>query len=60
MCGILTDTDDAESYEDSESELEAYDIDFDSDDGGRMMVDDSDADIVMNIIDDLGVKASIV
>ena len=57
---IFIDTDDAESYEDIESELEAYDIDFDYDDGGRMMVDDSDADIVMNIIDDLGVKASIV
>ena len=60
MTRIFIDTDEAESYEDIESELEAYDIDFDYDDGGRMMVDDSDADIVMNIIDDLGVKASIV
>lgn len=39
---------------------EAYNIDFDYDDGGRMMVDDSDVDIIMDIIDDLGVKASIV
>ena len=44
----------------SQSELEAYDIDFDYDDAGRMMVDDSDADIVMDIIDDFGVKSSIV
>ena len=32
---------------------------IDTDDAGRMMVDDSDADIVMDIIDDFGVKASI-
>lgn len=44
MTRIFIDTDDAENYEDIESELE----------------DDSDADIVMDIIDDFGVKASIV
>lgn len=60
MTRILIDTDDAENYEDIESELEAYDIDFDYDDDGRMMVDDSDTNTVMDIIDDLGVKASIV
>lgn len=60
MTRIFIDTDDAENYEDIESELEAYNIDFDYDDSGCMMVDDSDADIVMDIIDDFGVKASIV
>ena len=60
MTRIFIDTDDAENYEDIESELEAYDIDFDYDDAGRMMVDDSDADIVMDIIDGFGVKSSIV
>ena len=59
MTRIFIDTDDAENYEDIESELEAYNIDFDYDNGGRMMVD-SDADIVMDIIEDFGVKASIV
>ena len=53
MTRIFIDTDDAENYEDIESELEAYNA-------GRMMVDDSDADIVMDIIEDFGVKASIV
>lgn len=52
MTRIFIDTDDAENYEDIESELEAYNIDFDYDNGGRMMVDDSDADIVMDIIED--------
>lgn len=51
MTRIFIDTDDAENYEDIES---------DYDNGGRMMVDDSDADIVMDIIEDFGVKASIV
>ena len=60
MTRIFIDTDDAENYEDIESELEAYDVDFDYDDNGPMLVDDSDADIVMDIIDDFGVKASIV
>ena len=60
MTRIFIDTDDAENYEDIESELEAHDVDFDYDDNGRMLVDDSDADIVMDIIDDFGVKASIV
>lgn len=60
MTRIFIDVDDAENYEDIESELEAYGINFDYDDGGRMMVDASDADIVMDIIDDFGVKASIV
>lgn len=60
MTRIFIDADDAENYEDIESELEAYGINFDYDDGGRMMVDASDADIVMDIIDDFGVKASIV
>ena len=60
MTRIFIDTDDAENYEDIESELEAYNIDFDYDDGGPMMVDDSDADIVMDIIEDFGVKSSIV
>ena len=58
MTRIFIDTDDAENYEDIE--LEAYNIDFDYDNGGRMMVDDSDADIVIDIIEDFGVKASIV
>ena len=60
MTRIFIDTDDAENYEDIESELEAYNVDFDYDNGGRMMVDDSDADIVMDIIEDFGVKAAIV
>ena len=60
MTRIFIDTDDAENYEDIESELEAYDVDFDYDDNGRMLVDDSDADIVRDILDDFGVKASIV
>ena len=54
MTRIFIDTDDAENYEDIEYELEAYNIDFDYDNGGRMMVDDSDADIVMDIIEDFG------
>lgn len=49
MTRIFIDTDDAENYEDIESELEAYNIDFDYDNGGRMMVDDSDADIVISL-----------
>lgn len=56
MTRIFIDTDDAENYEDIESELEAYNIDFDYDNGGRMMVDDSDADIVMDIIETLELK----
>ena len=49
MTRIFIDTDDAENYEDIESELEAYNIDF-----------DYDADILMDIIEDFGVKSSIV
>lgn len=41
MTRIFIDTDDAENYEDIESELEAYNIDFDYDNGGRSVITNS-------------------
>ena len=58
MTRIFIDTDDAENYEDIESELEAYNIDFDYDDGGRMMVDDSDVEYPPKYEKDLQIETS--
>ena len=60
MTRILVHSDCDEDYENIESELDSYGMDYDYDYDGCMIVDDSEADIATNIIKDCGVDCSAV
>lgn len=60
MTRILVKSDYDEDYENIESELDAYGMDYDYDDDGCIIVDDSEADVAMDIVEDCGVGCSAV
>lgn len=60
MTRILVESDYDEDYENIESELDSYGMDYDYDYDGCMIVDDSEADVAMDIVEDCGVGCSAV
>lgn len=57
---ILINTANAEDWEIIEDQLDANGIDYDYDDGGRMIVSEEDMDAVIEIVEDCGVSAELV
>lgn len=57
---ILFDTTDAEDWENIEDQLDANGIDYDYDEGERMIVSEEDVDAVLEIAEDCGVSAELV
>lgn len=60
MVRIFVDADDTEMFEDIESELDAAGINYDVDDYGRYIIDNADADMAVEIIEDCGGDAEII
>lgn len=60
MTRILVESDYDEDYENIESELDSYGMDYDYDYDGCMIVDDSEADVAMDIVEGCGVGCSAV
>ena len=56
---ILINTANAEDWENIEDQLDANGIDYDYDDGGRMIVSEEDVDAVLEIVEDCGVSADL-
>lgn len=57
---ILINTANAEDWENIEGQLDANGIDYDYDEGGRMIVSEEDVDAVLEIVEDCGVSAELV
>lgn len=57
---ILINTTNAEDLENIEDQLNANGIDYDYDEGGRMIVSEEDMDAVIEIVEDCGVSAELV
>lgn len=57
---ILINTANAEDWKNIEDQLDANGIDYDYDDGGRMIVSEEDVDAVLEIVEDCGVSAELV
>lgn len=57
---ILINTSNAEDWENIEDQLDANGIDYDYDEGGRMIVSEEDMDAVIEIVEDCGVSAELV
>ena len=57
---ILINTANAEDWVNIEDQLDANGIDYDYDDGGRMIVSEEDVDAVLEIVEDCGVSAELV
>ena len=57
---ILINTANAEDLENIEDQLDANGIDYDYDEGGRMIVSEEDMDAVIKIVEDCGVSAELV
>lgn len=57
---ILINTANAEDLENIEDQLNANGIDYDYDEGGRMIVSEEDIDAVIEIVEDCGVSAELV
>ena len=57
---ILINTANAEDLENIEDQLDANGIDYDYDEGGRMIVSEEDVDAVLEIVEDCGVSAELV
>lgn len=57
---ILINTVNAEDWENIEAQLDAEGIDYDYDEGGRMIVADEDVCTVIEIAEDCGVSADMV
>lgn len=57
---ILFDTTDTEDWKNIEDQLDANGIDYDYDEGDRMIVSEEDADAVLEIAEDCGVSAELV
>lgn len=57
---ILINTANAEDLENIEDQLDANGIDYDYDEGGRMIVSEEDMDAVIEIVEDCGVSAELV
>lgn len=57
---ILFDTTDAEDWGNIEDQLDANGIDYDYDEGERMIVSEEDVDAVLEIAEDCGVSAKLV
>lgn len=57
---ILINTANAEDLENIEDQLNANGIDYDYDEGGRMIVSEEDMDAVIEIVEDCGVSAELV
>lgn len=60
MKRILINTANAEDWENIEDQLDANGIDYDYDEGGRMIVSEEDMDAVIEIVEDCGVSAELV
>lgn len=57
---ILINTANAEDLENIEDQLDANGVDYDYDEGGRMIVSEEDVDAVLVIAEDCGVSAELV
>ena len=57
---ILINTANAEDWENIEDQLDANGIDYDYDEGGRMIVSEEDVDAVIEIVEDCVVSAELV
>ena len=57
---ILINTANAEDLENIEDQLDANGVDYDYDEGGRMIVSEEDMDAVIEIAEDCGVSAELV
>lgn len=57
---ILIDAADEDDWESIEAQLDAEGIDYDYDEGGRMIVADEDVCTVIEISEDCGVSADVV
>lgn len=57
---ILINTANAEDLENIEDQLDANGIDYDYDEGERMIVSEEDVDAVLEIAEDCGVSAELV
>lgn len=57
---ILINTANAEDWENIEDQLDANGIDYDYDEGGRMIVSEEDMNAVIEIVEDCGVSAELV
>lgn len=57
---ILINTTNAEDLENIEDQHNANGIDYDYDEGGRMIVSEEDMDAVIKIVEDCGVSAELV
>lgn len=57
---ILINTANAEDWENIEDQLDANGIDYDYDEGGRMIVSEEDMDAVIEIVEDCGVSTELV
>lgn len=57
---ILINTANAEDWENIEDQLDVNGIDYDYDEGGRMIVSEEDMDAVIEIVEDCGVSAELV
>lgn len=57
---ILINTANTEDWKNIEDQLDANGIDYDYDDGGRMIVSEEDVDAVLEIVEDCGVSAELV
>ncbi len=57
---ILINTANAEDLENIEDQLDANGVDYDYDEGGRMIVSEEDVDAVLEIAEDCGVSAELV
>ncbi len=57
---ILINTANAEDLENIEDQLDANGVDYDYDEGGRMIVSEEDMDAVIEIVEDCGVSAELV
>jgi len=57
---ILIDAADKDDWESIEAQLDAEGIDYDYDEGGRMIVADEDVCTVIEIAEDCGVSADVV
>lgn len=60
MQRILIDAADDNDWESIEDQLDAEGIDYDYDEGGRMIVADEDVSVVIEIAEDCGVSAGVV
>lgn len=60
MQRILIDAADDNDLESIEDQLDAEGIDYDYDEGGRMIVADEDVSVVIEIAEDCGVSADVV